>query len=246
MVVMFAQAFGGAALPSLFLDPTNPLREPLGMLGITLAALLFVYLIRRFLDRRPWSSLGWQKPWHILPGVLAGALPILAAQGLSLAMGATWMPVDASMVLTALPLGVVMLLLNQAFPEELLWRGHVFDSLSQRLSTRTVLIITSAGFGSLHIFSQGSGSTVVEKLVYALMATGIGFAAGAARVRSGGVWMAVGVHLGFHLASRSVPVKPVNVSVLYVLITIGLAVAGAVLLRGQGVIKARAGDRVTV
>ncbi|UBU11549.1 hypothetical protein [Nonomuraea gerenzanensis] len=55
MVLMFAQAIIGFSLP-----------------------LLFVYLIRRFLDRRPWSSLGWRKPWHLVLGVFAGALPILA------------------------------------------------------------------------------------------------------------------------------------------------------------------------
>ncbi|MEV6033722.1 type II CAAX endopeptidase family protein [Nonomuraea sp. NPDC052116] len=238
MVLMLAQATIGSTLPLLFIDRTSPLVNLLGPLGITLTALLFVYLIRRFLDRRPWSSLGWGKPWHLLLGVFAGALPMLAACGMTMAVGAgTWVSMDASVLLGSLPLGAVMLLLNQAFPEELLWRGHVFDSLSQRLSPRAVLIITSAAFGSMHIFSQGSGTTIGEKLLYVLMATALGFAAGAARVRGGGLWMAAGVHLGFHMGMRSVPMKPESLSVLLVLMAIGLALAGVVLLRGQGVLK---------
>ncbi|GAA2216344.1 hypothetical protein GCM10009850_118130 [Nonomuraea monospora] len=238
MVLMFAQAIIGSTLPLLFLGRTSPLLSFFGPLGITLTALLFVYLIRRFLDRRPWSSLGWRKPWHIVLGVFAGALPILAAYGMAMAVGAgTWVSVDASVLLGALPLGAVVLLLNQAFPEELLWRGHVFDSLSQRLSPRAILIITSVAFGSVHVFSQGSGTTIGEKLLYALMATALGFAAGAARVRGGGLWMAAGVHLGFHLGMRSVPMKPESFSILLVLMAIGLALAGAVLLRGQGIAR---------
>ncbi|MEU6716743.1 hypothetical protein ABZ897_35205 [Nonomuraea sp. NPDC046802] len=46
----------------------SPLREPVAAVGVTLLALLFVYLIRRFLDRRPWSSLGWQNPSNNLLG----------------------------------------------------------------------------------------------------------------------------------------------------------------------------------
>lgn len=247
MVLMFAQAIIGSTLPLLFLDRTSPLVNLLGPLGITLTALLFVYVVRRFLDRRPWSSLGWHRPWHLLLGVLAGALPILAAFGTAMAMGAgTWVPMDASVLLGQLPLGAVLLLLNQAFPEELLWRGHVFDTLSQRLSPRAVLIITSVAFGSMHVFSQGSGTTIGDKLLYVLMATALGFAAGAARVRGGGLWMAAGVHLGFHLGMRSMPVKPENFGVLLVLMTIGLTLAGAVLLRDQGVFRRspRARDQV--
>ncbi|MBT2235764.1 hypothetical protein [Nonomuraea sp. NEAU-A123] len=56
------------------------------------------------------------------------------------------------------------------------------------------------------------------------------------------------MHWGFHLAMRSVPVKPESFSTLLVLMAIGLALAGAVLLRGQGVVKPNppASDRVVV
>uniref|UniRef100_UPI003F490E42 CPBP family intramembrane glutamic endopeptidase n=1 Tax=Nonomuraea bangladeshensis TaxID=404385 RepID=UPI003F490E42 len=238
VVLMFAQVIIGSTLPSLFLDRTDPLLQPLGALGVTLAALALVWAVRRFVYRRPWSALGWRRPWHILIGVAAGALPVLAALATAVVVGAgTWVPMDASLLLTALPLAAVVLLLGQAFPEELLWRGHVFDSLSPRLSPRAILVITSVAFGSLHLVSNGSGSTVGDKLLYALMATTLGFAAGAARVRGGGLWMAAGVHWGFHLALRSAPVRPESFAILLVLMAVGLTLAGAALLRGQGVLR---------
>jgi membrane protease YdiL (CAAX protease family) len=100
---------------------------------------------------------------RILIGVVAGLVPVLVAHVLSFAVGAvTWAPMDASS-LAWLPLTVLIVLLNQAFPEELLWRGHLVDSLSVRLSPRAALIISSAVFGALHIFSQSPAVTVLDK-----------------------------------------------------------------------------------
>lgn len=65
----------------------------------------------------------------------------------------------------------------------------------------------------------------------------VGDAAGAARVRGGGLWMAAGVHWGFHLALRSAPVRPESFGILLVLMAAGLTLAGAALLRGQGVVR---------
>ncbi|MEZ7125197.1 hypothetical protein ACBR40_07660 [Nonomuraea sp. AD125B] len=184
VVLMFAQVIIGSTLPSLFLDRTDPLLQPLGALGVTLAALALVWAVRRFVYRRPWSALGWRRPWHMLIGVAAGALPVLAALATAVVVGAgTWMPMDASPLLKALPLAAVVLLLG------------------------------------------------------ALMATSLGFAAGAARVRGGGLWMAAGVHWGFHLALRSAPVQPESFGIVLVLMAVGLTLAGAVLLRGQGVLR---------
>lgn len=229
VVVMFAQVIGGVLLASPL--PAGMVRELAGPLGITLTGLLLVYLIRRFLDRRPWSALGWHRPSLLFAGVLAGALPILAAQGVSLAVGAvTWVRADPSLY-AWMPLTAVVLLLNQAFPEELLWRGHVVDSLSARLSPRAVVIVSSVAFGALHIISNSPADGVVERLLYVVMATALGFACTAARLRSGGLWMAVGVHLGFHLALRVLPLEPVHYGVALVLQAVLLALAGLILLR---------------
>ncbi|GAA3261249.1 CPBP family intramembrane glutamic endopeptidase [Nonomuraea helvata] len=233
MVVMLVQAIGGSLPASLLLDRANPLREPLGTLSVTLTALLLVYLIRRFLYGRPWAALGWRNPSRVLLGVLAGAVPVLAAKGLSLAVGeSTWVSADPSLY-AGVPLVAVVILLGQAFPEELLWRGHLFDTLSGRLSPRTVMIILSVGFGAMHIISGGGGNTVTERLLYVVMATALGFSCTAARVRGGGLWMAVGVHLGFHLGLRVLPVQPAHLGVLLILMAITLTLAGAALLRGH-------------
>lgn len=231
MIVMLVQVIVGTLPATLLLGQTHPLRGVLGAAGITLAALLLVYLVRRFLDRRPWGTLGWRHPLRILPGVLAGALPAVVANLIALAAGASvWKPVEASAYL-GLPLFAVVTLLNQAFPEELLWRGHVFETLSQRLSPRAVVVVVSAGFGVMHIISQGPVTTVLERVLYVVMAVALGFACTAGRVRGGGLWMAAGVHLGFHLGMRLLPLEFVNFGVTLALLTGTLTLAGLIMLR---------------
>ncbi|GAA2320381.1 hypothetical protein GCM10010149_86600 [Nonomuraea roseoviolacea subsp. roseoviolacea] len=237
MVTTFVQALLGSLPASLLLDRDSPLRQPLGAAGIALAALLLVHLVRRFADRRPWAALGWHRPSHLLIGVVAGLVPVLVAGGLSLAVGAMrWVPVDASFLLW-LPLVAVVVLLGQAFPEELLWRGHLVDTLSVRLSPRTVVVISSVAFGAMHIVSRSPADTVLERALFAISAVALGFACTAARLRGGGLWMAVGVHWGFHIGLRLLPLQEVRYGVQLVLLTVTLALAGAVLLKGQGLLS---------
>ncbi|NUW40940.1 CPBP family intramembrane glutamic endopeptidase [Nonomuraea rhodomycinica] len=237
VVTMFVQVLAAAIPVSLLLDRHSPLREPLAAVGITLASLLLVHLVRRYVDRRPWAALGWHKPSHIMIGVVAGLVPVLVANGISLAVGAvTWVPVDGSF-LAWLPLVMVVVLLNQAFPEELLWRGHLVDTLLVRLSPRAVLVISSTVFGALHILSSSDADTVLERVLHMVMAVALGFACTAARLRGGGLWMAVGVHWGLHIGLRVLPIQAVDYGVQVVLQTVMLAVAGAVLLKGRGLLS---------
>jgi hypothetical protein len=62
---------------------------------------------------------------------------------------------------------------------------------------------------------------------------GLEFACTAARLRSGGLWMAVGVHWGFHIGIPLLPLQAIHFGVR-LLLTATLALTGAVLLRGQG------------
>ncbi|MEO3804045.1 type II CAAX endopeptidase family protein [Nonomuraea sp. B1E8] len=236
VAIMFAQVFGGTLPVTLLLDSDHPLYQLLGTAGITLAAFALIYLVRRFLHRRPWRGVGLARPRtavpHLLAGVVAGALAVAVSSLVSVALGvAAWVPWDVVRpALPYLPLGIVLALLGQAFPEELLWRGHLFDILSDRLSPVAVLAVTSVVFGALHIISQSPADTVAERLLYVVQAIALGFACGAARARTGTVWMAVGVHFGLHIGNRVLPVQEVAFGVQLVIITCALAAAGGVIL----------------
>ncbi|WP_433213430.1 lysostaphin resistance A-like protein [Microtetraspora malaysiensis] len=239
IAVMFAQIFAVALPLTLLLGSDHPLLRPFGTVGITLASLGLIYLVRRFLYRRPWRGVGLERSWravpHLLIGVLAGAVAVTASSVLSVAFGvATWVSWDLLRPeLPFLPLAIALALLGQAFPEELLWRGHLFDTLSDRLSPRAVLVVTSVVFGSLHIISQSAADTLGERLLYVLQAVALGFACGAARARMGTVWMAVGVHTGFHTGNLLLPTTDIRYDLQLVILTCTLGLTGLLLLTGR-------------
>jgi hypothetical protein len=69
-----------------------------------------------------------------------------------------------------------------------------------RLPVWGVVVLSSLLFGSLHVLSRSGADTVAEQALYVVMAVGLGALASAARLASGSVWAAVGVHGGFHVA----------------------------------------------
>ncbi len=238
MVTLFAQVILGTAPVALFMDPSDPLYEPLGMIGITVASVALVWAIRRLSGRLPWSGLRLTRSRsavpHALLGVLAGAAAVVAANAASVAIGvATWLPWDkvVAPALTSLPVAVAYIVLGQAFPEELLWRGHLYDTLSRRLSPRMVLVVVSVAFGAMHIVSQSPADTVAEKLLYLVQAAALGFACAAARARSGALWMAIGVHTGYHLGDTLLPTQDRQFGAQLALLALTLTLTGLITLR---------------
>lgn len=207
----------------------------------TVAALLLVLGWRRVVGR-PWRGVALAMNRFTLPWLLLGTVPtaaaMAAADALSVAVGAgTWTTLQTG-GLSPWMIAVLLLctsLLMQAFPEELLWRGNLTDLLGARLRPRTVLILTSIGFGALHIISQGGQETAVDHLMYVVMAIGLGFACGAARLGTGSTWAAVGVHLGLHLGNAFTPVEPRSYPVVLALQAAVLGLVGAGFLAGSRV-----------
>ncbi|MGW0802914.1 CPBP family intramembrane glutamic endopeptidase [Nonomuraea sp. NPDC002799] len=236
IAAMFAQVIVGVLPVMVLLDSGHPLYGPLGMIGTTLASLALVYAIRR-LGRQPWRGVGLTRSWravpHLLLGALAGIIAIAGANALSVATGvAAGVPWEMLRPeLPYLPLAIALALLGQAFPEELLWRGHLFDTLSSRgVSPRVVLIVVSVVFGALHIFSQSAADTVTERLLFLLPATALGFVCAVARARTGAVWMAVGVHTGFHMGNMVLPTRDLQFGTQLLIMTATLTVTGLLLL----------------
>lgn len=235
MAAMFVQILVGTLPVVLLTDPGDPFHRPLGVLGTTIASIALVYAIRRYLGHQSWSGVrltrSWSAAWHLPAGLLVGAVPVVAGNALSVALGvATWTSWDRAATLPYVALAIAVIVLGQAFPEELLWRGHLFDTLSGRLSPGTVLFVVSAGFGVLHIVSRSPAEGLAEKLIYVVQATALGFACTAARVRSGALWTAVGVHTGFHVGNLLTPTEDLRYDVQLILLTCTLFLTGLAVL----------------
>lgn len=234
MAAMFAMNIGGAFPAMVLMSPQNLFRRPAMAVGVTLAAVLIIWLLRRFVTRQPWSGvrLHWDRKAisRFALGAAAAMAAVLTANAISIAVGiARLHPFDTEGLpwATVVLLIFVLPLLNQAFPEELLWRGHLYDTLSPRIA----LVTTTLAFGAMHIISQGGQQGIVEHLLYVVTACALGFGCGAARERTGSLWAAVGFHTGFHWANRVMPTEGIQYGVQLVLLAVTMTVAAVLLLR---------------
>lgn len=176
----------------------------LGLL-VPLVAVTAVVLLMRRVDRRPLREAGlfvdrWSLPAFLL-GVALSAIAILPAgfalQNAGMLRGVT--PSDTALwivIVQSLVLGLVV----QGFPEELLWRGYLMQTLPWR--SRTLIALYSAGlFGLMHLVSSGGQENVWERILYIIQAFAFALLAAVLYQATGQLWAAVGIHAGLHFAN---------------------------------------------
>ncbi|HJX78345.1 CPBP family intramembrane glutamic endopeptidase [Glutamicibacter sp.] len=90
-------------------------------------------------------------------------------------------------------------LLAEAIPEELVFRGYVSAVLAERLAPWRVIGVQSALFVAAAILLRGEANLLDVSLFAAM-----GFVLGYVRLVTGSVWTAVGIHVAFQTASQLV------------------------------------------
>lgn len=127
--------------------------------GMTLALLLAHWMTLRTFDQRP-ASLVWLHREAARPGLLAyggllGGTPIAVTSLLLLGAGLlVILPApDGPWLVAAIQIG--LFLLPAAFYEELLSRGYVLATLAAWLGRGWAVLLTSVGFGLLHLANPG-------------------------------------------------------------------------------------------
>ena len=122
-----------------YLSPTGPyFSYPI----LVLASLLFVLIA----DVRV-------RPGNPLPGSIVGLLAISAIFALMLAIGSVTVTGTSSGLAAILASGVVLQVLV-ACGEEMAFRGYILGDLRSDLSPRAAIILSSVGFGLLHMHSM--------------------------------------------------------------------------------------------
>lgn len=175
------------------------------LLGLTL---LMVWAARRYLDRRPWAGLRLTGPreawWPLLVGTLSWVLPGLLGLALAAAMGISITPAaPPAEILSSLLVLAVVVLLSEAVPEELVFRGHLFRNLNAAMATWLAVAVQALLFGfwgtALWVVGDGWGA-VGERLP---MFLGMGVVLGFIRVLTDNLWACVGFHVAFQTAAQS-------------------------------------------
>ncbi|MEU3019760.1 MULTISPECIES: type II CAAX endopeptidase family protein [unclassified Nocardiopsis] len=166
-----------------------------------------VWAARRFLDRRPWSGLRLTGPreawWPLLVGALSWLLPAVVGLGVALALGVSITPVaPLTEIVLSLAVLTVLVLLYEALPEELIFRGYLFRNLNTVVSAWVALLAQAALFtlwGTGLWVLTGGWDVLAERLPLFL---GMGVVLGCLRVITGNVWACVGFHLAFQVAAQ--------------------------------------------
>jgi uncharacterized protein len=210
-------------------------------LGITISALCLVMLLRRHADRRPWSGIGLTLDRATIPRLLLGL--VLAAIVTTVAAAATvqlgladWDPsanITNELVEQGLASTIIMIaistLLVQAFPEELVFRGYMFTNLGETLPLWITVASSSLIFGSMHVLSNSEATTLGERVLFAVAATGLGLMLAACRTVSGTLWLGIGFHGGYNAFNGRFITVHQDAFIPAWLIVLGILIAGTAL-----------------
>lgn len=189
---------------------------------LTLAtAVLLVWLATRFVLRGRLRDVGWltsRDSWWLFglgwaASLVAVVLPTVLLPMANLAQHTPippeqWQSMTAGTVIAAVVGQTMAGVALQGIPEELVWRGWLMNCLRTR--PRLALVVSAVMFGALHIISNGGQETVVDRIVYVVMAMAFAFCGGAMALRLGSLWPAIGVHAGLHLTNLILNFTPLN------------------------------------
>ena len=214
VLVRIAVAIGvtaGALLLAVALsnlaDPTAHralLTRILSGLAISALVIAVIVVLVRWAGRRSLSVVGFTTAAGDLRafglGIAAWTVPA-AATFFVLALLGSPLQITAPAAEFWLVLGLLFLavLLTEAIPEELVFRGYASAVLAERLSPWRVIGVQTVLFVATVTLLRGD----VNPLDVSLFAA-MGFVLGYVRLVTGSVWTAVGIHVAFQTASQLV------------------------------------------
>lgn len=174
--------------------------------GLAISALVIavIVVLVRWAGRRSLSVIGLTTVAGDLRafglGIAAWTVPAAATFFVLALLGSPWQ-ITAPAAEFWLLLGLLFLavLLTEAIPEELVFRGYVSAVLAERLSPWWVIGVQTVLFVATAILLRGDINPVDVSLFAAM-----GFVLGYVRLVTGSVWTAVGIHVAFQTASQLV------------------------------------------
>jgi membrane protease YdiL (CAAX protease family) len=217
-----AGAVGQAA--NTHFDLAGRARQTLTAVVCVGIAVPLIVLLRRRLDHRPMSGLGWTG-WAKSLRSFALGLALTggsAAAMLSLGTSAGWLEwasIDAAKLAEFVIVNALIAFVLEALPEELVFRGYVYRTLNQALRRwtaflSTVVLFTFAGAASLVVLSA-VGTLLNEDvpspsfappgedpIAYAVLYPVFGIALLIARITTGSLWACIALHLTYLTAVR--------------------------------------------
>lgn len=172
----------------------------LGQAAFFVALTPITWLARRYLDKRPFVSLGLRRPaavqdyvaGFLVAGIIMGAIYLAEwALGWLKFEGFAWETDSLSTIANALVIWAVIFVLG-AWQEELLARGYWLQNMAEGVNLPFGLLLSSILFGLMH----GDNPSVSIIAVALLMAAGVFLAYGYVLTKQ--LWLGMGLHMGWN------------------------------------------------
>lgn len=204
-------------------DVSGALYFVLNILVKLIAVTLSIYLARRFLDKRSFTSLGFKLDRFILPDLLAGIVITFVVMGLIFAAlwALGWLTFQ-SFAWNVDPLPHVMLqtveflfiFILVGWSEELLSRGYHLQTIASGMNLFWGVVISSAVFGLLHLGNPNATWVSAAGIFFAGLFLAYGY------VRTKQLWLPIGLHIGWNFFEGVVFGFPVSGLDIYPLMRI--------------------------
>jgi len=208
-------------VPSLRQAFAGNMRWYVGVVLSTLVATLTVFAARWLIDRRPLPGLGLRLDRHVLPDVAFGFVAAALMEGTIFAIhvGAGWIASPSFVWETVAPgtvatrfAAMIAVFALVGWYEELLMRGYWLTNLADGLGPTLAVVISSLVFSAGHFLNPNAGVIPLLGLIFA------GLFLALAYVRSGQLWLGIGLHWGWNLFEGPVFGFPVSGMSLFTLV----------------------------
>lgn len=181
---------------------------------LAISATVAVFLARKYLDRKSMTSLGLKWDVHAMLDIVAGVVNsaiVMACVFFTLLMtsliqfnGFNWWREDSvnidwgiAMILPVV-LSTVFQLAIVAWWEEIVFRGYILQNMIGGLGLTWSVILSSAVFAIGHAFNPDA--TALSILLIALITPQLIYA----YIKSGQLWLPIGLHLGWNFFQASI------------------------------------------
>lgn len=178
-------------------------------IALTFAILIPLLVMAYFVDKRPLTTIGFGPPrlFDLLTGTIIGALIFAAPLGLLVGLGAATIQPDlSSFAADALALALITCFFN-VVTQEVLVRSYIFQELWAKYGAWIATGVTTAFFVAIHAGALMQGT---QGLLAGLNIFVASLMLSIAYVRTGQLWLAIGLHLGWN--GLQGPVLGINVT----------------------------------
>lgn len=174
-------------------------------ISLTLSVILLIFLWVRFVEKRKFSSLGFDRNNFILKyitGFIIGIIMMSATVALLYLFGLITVDNNTSQVIGGFALSSILLVIPawmiQSAMEEIIARGWLLNVLGARYTPIIGLIISSVFFGLVHLENPGISFIAILNIIL------VGLFFGLCVIKTNNLWVVCGIHASWNFSQGNI------------------------------------------